>query len=255
MMRKLFLFILIAVMLSACAAPTATPTNTPTATATLTNTATVTSTRTATNTPTVTRTPTPRPTATRTRTPTPTAAPVTYSGSGDTIVDLKSIGWKTGTQALIYITHLGNRGNFVVENYDAGNNRIDLLVNEIGNYKGLLPFDWFEASARIAIQARGDWTIELIPLSPTAGHSLMVPGKYESDLMADVVFLRGGKPDILTAVCPKSNFVIWDYTADNRDLLINEIGPYEGTVIVTASTVHILVIECGGPWSIEITKK
>lgn len=244
---------LIVVLLSACAAPTSTPTNTPTRTPT--NTATVTPTRTATNTPTVTRTPTPRPTATKTRTPTPTAAPVTQSGSGDTIVDLKNIGWKTGTQALIYITHQGARGNFIVENYDAGNNRIDLLVNEIGNYEGLLPFDWFEESARISIKARGDWTIELIPLSPTAGHSLTVPGKYESDLMADVVFLRGGAPDILTAVCPKSNFVIWDYKSDDRDLLINEIGPYEGMVIIPSSSFHILVIECGGPWSINVTKK
>ena len=51
----------------------------------------------------------------------------------------------------------------------------------------------------------------------------------------------------------ESNFAIWGY-GDTRDLLVNEISPYTGVVIVPSGII-ILVIEAEGPWSIEVTAR
>jgi hypothetical protein len=45
-----------------------------------------------------------------------------------------------------------------------------------------------------------------------------------------------GRPDLLKvdASQAKGNFAIWGYGND-RDLLVNEIAPYSGTVVVASS--------------------
>jgi len=69
------------------------------------------------------------------------------------------------------------------------------------------------------------------------------------------VMLYGGKPDLLKIDASKahSNFVIWAY-GTMRDLLVNEIAPYTGTVIAKSDTI-ILVIEASGEWSIAVTTR
>ena len=228
---------------SATLSPSSTvqPTNTARPSATITDTPEPTSTRQPTNT----RRPsnTPRPTATHTAIPTP----ILLSGTGSTVVDLAK--WDVG--ALAHITHDGG-GNFAIWSYGEDGNRIDLLVNTIGNYKGTVPLDFGtdEQTTRFEITARGSWTIEVAPLETMRRE--MIPGIMigEGD---DVLFMVSDDPDLLTAKADgwRGNFAVWAY-GDRRSLLVNEIAPYEGTVVVPRDAL-VLVVQAAGPWELEVT--
>lgn len=49
----------------------------------------------------------------------------------------------------------------------------------------------------------------------------------------------------------RRNAPVWGY-GDRRRLPVNEIAPYDGTVVAGKAT-GVLVIEAEGPWSIEMT--
>lgn len=203
--------------------------------------------------PTATQAPTrtPRPTLMPSLTPSASATPtpVVFSGSGDAVVDVD----KNDDAMIVRITYSGGR-NFVAWNYDANGEQIDLLVNSIGSYQGVVPIDFLlgERTARLQVESSGDWTIELLPV--TAARVERVPSTF-TGAGDDIVILDGADPDLLNidASASKGNFVIWAY-GDDRDLLVNEIAPYTGTVIVGRGVV-LFVIKAGGPWTIEITAR
>ncbi len=199
-----------------------------------------------TNTPTVqppTKTPAP------TVTPTSPPNPITLTGSGDSVLDIS----KWDGPAILKATYQGG-SNFIVENYGDTGNLIDLLINEIGNYKGTLPIDFLdgEKTTRLAVTAAGPWEFQIQPLDYARHEN--IPGTI-SGVGSDVVILSSGTPDLLKADASQasSNFIILGF-GTHLDLVINEIAPYTGTVILSSDTV-LLSIEATGPWSIEITTK
>lgn len=237
--------ILLIIALAACS---------PAATSTPTDTAIPTNTPAPTNTPKPTNTPEPinmpRPTVTFT----PALAPIILSGTGDSVVDVQ----KWDGPALAHITYSGS-GHFAVWNYGANGEKIDLLVNTIGKYEGTLPLDFLsdEQTARFQIEGRGPWEIQVVPFEQI--RRIDIPGTFDGN-GDDVVYMRGtGRPDLLKidAGQAKSNFAIWGY-GNGRDLLVNEIAPYSGTVVVASSLptsdgALVLVIKATGNWSIEVT--
>ena len=203
-----------------------------------------------TNTPRPTKTPRPTHTPRPTSTPTPSPEPIVLTGSGDSVVDFEK--WEG--PALAHIVYTGG-GNFVVWNYGPDGERIDLLVNTIGQYEGTRPLDFLdgEHTVRFQVESSGQWTIEVLPLIDYIRVE-EVPGIIEG-VGDEVVALIGEEPDLLKvdASGARSNFVIWGY-GNWRDLLVNEIAPYSGTVVVSRDT-FILVIEAEGPWTIEVTAR
>jgi len=142
---------------------------------------------------------------------------------------------------------------FAVENYGAGNERIGLLVNTTDPYDGVRPLDFRadEHTTRFQVQAVGNWTIEVLPI--TSARRLEVPGTIEG-VGDDMIILLGGTPDLAKV---KGNaggrfFAVTGW-GDRSDLLVNTTDPYDGTVIVSPDTV-ILEVEAIGEWSIEITE-
>jgi hypothetical protein len=206
---------------------------------------------TATFTPVTTATPTNTPLPTQTNTPPPT--PIILNGIGASVVDVQ----KWNGPALARIKHVGF-ANFAVWNYGANGDKIDLLVNTIGNYDGTLPLDWFddEDTIRFEIKADGNWEIQILPFDSIRKEAY--PGIIQGigdDVVAIQSLETGKKPDILKANATQSgNFAIWAWSGKGRDLLINEIAPYTGTIIIGQET-RILVITATGNWSLEITAK
>jgi len=230
-------------------APTLAPSPTDTMVPTATLTPTVTFTPKPTNTPRPTNTPSPTPTFT------PTPAPIVLKGSGDSVVDVD----KWDGPALLKIKYRGY-GNFVIWNYGANGEKIDLLVNTIGNYEGTRPLDFLdgEFTRRLQIEAAGKWEIQILPLREVRQEK--IPGTIEGQ-GDDVVYIAGnGTPDLLKvdASKAKGNFAVWGYGA-SRDLLVNEIAPYTGTTVIPSdvpvSGKMLLVIEAEGPWSLQITTR
>ena len=195
---------------------------------------------------------TPKPTKTPISTPTntPVPEPLIFNGQGDDIIDFKK--WNA-EPALLHIKNTGY-ANFAVFNYDKDGNKIDLLVNTIGNYEGYLPLDFLdnEQTARFEIKSDGQWVVEIYPFDIQYLHVLDIPGKYNGN-GDDVIVIRKN-PDIATFDCQVSgNFAVWAYGSNGRDLVVNEISPYSGKVILKKDS-FLLVVTAPGAWSVEISK-
>lgn len=206
---------------------------------------------TSTNTPGPTETPQPTDTPLPTVTFTPPPEPIILTGTGDSVVDVE----KWSGPGIARIAHQGG-GNFAVINHGTNGERIDLLVNVIGNYQGTLPLDFLDSehTGRFEITAGGSWEIQVLPLASVRTEP--IPGIIQG-VGDDVIALDGpGLPDLLKADASggSGNFAIWTYGLDGRDLVVNEIAPYSGTVLIDSGT-YVLVISATGPWSLDITTR
>lgn len=218
--------------------------------------------------PTLTVTPTPPPTNTPkptntpqpTNTPKPTATatekiilePITFEGSGDSVIDF-IVNW--GDASLLEVENSGS-SNFIVKSYDSNGEYLDLLVNTIGQYRGTLIIDVYsgEDTQRLEIKSSGNWKITAYPIEKEYLHVMIVPGKHNGN-GDDVLFLAGDHPDIGTFTNEEdTNFIVWGLSNSGMDLLINEIGPYSGTIILDSTTV-MLEIHTEGNWTIETKAK
>ena len=187
--------------------------------------------------------------------PTPTSVPVfegqEYSGTGDDIIDLSDL---PETPLLLTISHEGN-ANFIIQAYDADNNLKGLIVNTIGSYQGRRALNLFgELPARLSVQADGSWSIKIDDISKAP--TLDVPGIIEGK-GDDIILLAGGKPDTISLSHQgQGNFIVMAHKVGDLfpDLVVNEIGKYEGKNLIPTST-DIIEIQADGPWSMEITGK
>ena len=191
---------------------------------------------------------TPRPTITPTLPP----QPIVLSGSGDSVLEIN----KWNSAGLFKATYTGEH-NFIVENFDAAGNQIDVLINTIGAYSGSKLIDVYDndLTARIAIHASGPWEIQILPLSSV--RSVLVPGVVQG-VGDDVVLLAhaAGKTDLFKADASQAshNFIVYGLSNTDFYLMFNEIAPYTGTVISDGDTV-LIQVSATGPWSIEVTSK
>ncbi|MDF1596933.1 MAG: hypothetical protein P1T08_12715 [Acidimicrobiia bacterium] len=170
-----------------------------------------------------------------------TFEPFTLSGSGDDIVDLQV---PNDLPAILNISSSGT-SNIAVLSYDQAGGRLDLLVNEIGVYQGARPVNLYtdELVAELEITASGAWEILVNPI-------LAAP-VYNGDLSGtgDAVILVGAVSGRLHATHNgSSNFAVLSHGTD-RDLLINEIGVYEGTVRLDDGAL-LIEIEADGAWTL-----
>ena len=195
--------------------------------------------------PTTTVPPTTQPpttTAPTTTAPPTTVAPVTYQGSGDFIQSI-TLPDPVSNAA---VTHAGS-ANFVVKADDANLGSLDLLVNTIGNYQGtvLLP----DGTANLEISADGPWTVVISPAATARSFSSGPITGHGDDV---IIYLGDTKPAAITHT-GQSNFVVKAYptSGGSADLLVNEIGPYNGTVRFPGSS--LVVITADGDWTITVS--
>ena len=224
---------------------TTTPTDTPPFTLTPSDTPTITFTPS--KTPTASRTPTPTKSPTPTRTPTNTPNPFLLTGSGDAVVDLV----KPDDLVILHITGNARSSFFAVSNYDGNGNQIDLLVNTTDPYDGIVPIDLLagEDTKRLEIKARGQWTIDVLPL--TAARQISVPGTITGK-GDDVFLLTGQKPGTAHIVgnARSRYFGVLGY-GSSKELLVNTTDAYDGVVILSSDTI-VIEIKAEGDWSVEI---
>ncbi len=169
--------------------------------------------------------------------------PIVLSGSGDDVLDVAVPG---DVPAVIAIEHTGG-GNFAVWTYNAAGARSDLLVNEIGAYSGsrLINATAGDEVAELEITAGGSWTVTIRPL-----RAAMRTSDGQASGTGDAVLLldpsaRTGRAELTHAGA--SNFAVWSY-GSGRDLLVNDVGSYSGTVRVDTGAI-VLDITADGPWT------
>jgi hypothetical protein len=217
----------------ATAAPTATPTE-----------VSVESSATAPATPAPTAAPTPTATAEPTAKPTPIPPVLKTSGRGDKVV-------KFAAQDEPTIATITNKGgtNFAVISY-AGSAYGDLLVNEIGAYKGTVYIE--PGINRLKVTSSSSWTIVVRPINQ-ARHwdgTSKLSGTGDS-----VVWLTGASSGITTITNKsRSNFAVVAHSPEGEylDLLVNDIGAYHGEVLLPDADPMVLQVHAvGGTWSMS----
>lgn len=212
-----------------------------------------------TRTPRPTSTPRPQPTATPDDgdgNPLPATSmfePITIEGQGVQVVDIQK--WEG--PAILSVTHVG-RSNFIVENFDENGEQLDLLVNEIGTYRGRLLIDMEEDTARLSVDADGQWVIALYPIATQYMMPFEVPGTVEN-VSPEIYYLdtsSGEIPDLIKFNFKgDGNFVVKAVGADNTELLVNEIDSWEGVIPMWRDAWVVWVEMANGEYTIEITAR
>ena len=174
------------------------------------------------------------------------AEPQSFSGTGSEVVMLEPLG-----EDVFYatVTHDG-LSNIALWSVDENGQDIDLLVNEIGGYEGEVALNFGEDPAALRIEADGAWTIDLVHLAEAPRWD--GEGVYEDT--GDSVLIVDGVADGLTPVTlthdGESNFAIWAWGESYPDLIVNDIGAYDGTTLLPDGSL-VLQVDADGTWTIS----
>ena len=190
-----------------------------------------------------TATPAPPP---QTPTPTPRLAfePITLSGVGDAVPEFTI---PSGAVAIATLSHNG-AANFAVWSI-AEDGSEDLLVNAIGAYQGTRLLDPLSEPIAFELTADGAWTIVVSPIREARAWDPSTQGTGRGDdvLRVDPNITGLGRTHLTHN--GQANFVVYAHSGSFPDLLVNEIGPYDGDVRIEASTV-VLEIIADGDWTL-----
>jgi hypothetical protein len=168
-----------------------------------------------------------------------------YTGTGDSILAI-TLPDGGDVSSVATITH-GGSSNFAVWSLDGSMTQQDLLVNTIGAYQGTVLFnEQSTAVTAFEITADGAWTVtvrSILSLREFTGPSVTGAGD-------DVVIYRGDAGAAALTHDGQSNFSMWFY-GDSTDLVVNEIGPYTGTVRWGAGPA-VIAVNADGNWSVTV---
>lgn len=172
-----------------------------------------------------------------------TFAAATQTGAGDNLVTLPA----GAVAGIVTATHDGT-ANFAVSVLDAQNGSTgELLVNTIGPYSGTTLFGrGLSEPVTLQVTADGGWSLTIAPMS--SAPTLAPAGS------GDAVFLYDGPTGALTATHDgDANFVVSEDTGSAFEfgLLVNEIGPYSGTVPVSAGP-SVIDVKANGGWTLAV---
>jgi hypothetical protein len=172
---------------------------------------------------------------------------VVYTGSGDSILQIELPGGPDSV-GIATITHSG-RSNFSIWSLDQNLEQTGLLVNEIGNYAGTVPFNLAsgETITAFEIGADGPWVVTLRDILTVREAP---QGSSTTGEGSDVLLYRGDATVATITHEGDSNFSIWSY-GQGTDLLVNEIGNYTGQVRWQAG-LALIEIGADGSWSISL---
>lgn len=175
------------------------------------------------------------------------AEPQSFSGHGSEVLILEPLGEDV---FFADVTHNGS-DNFALWSVDENGQDLDLLVNEIGNYDGQVAVNFRDDPAAIRVEADGAWTIGLVHLSEAPRWD----GDATYEAAGDSVVIVAGVADGLTPVTlthdGEENFAIWAWGESHPDLIVNDIGTYEGTTLLPDGSL-VLQVNADGAWSIAV---
>ena len=162
------------------------------------------------------------------------------NGNGDYVAE----GLNVTNYAVLHISHTGSR-NFIVKLYKDDEYE-DLLVNTIGSYTGDVLVDG-SGTYELEISADGDWNITSDGLSIDDTTSFSGTG----DSVTGITSHSGGSWHITYS--GERNFSVIEYgeSLGYMDLLVNEIGSYDGTVKAESGDNIFFKVHSYGNWTIK----
>jgi hypothetical protein len=179
-------------------------------------------------------------------------SPFSISGSGSAVISVSVPG---DGPAIVDLTHDGS-SNFIVWSLDSALATIDLLANEIGPYTGRhglnvghFSFSPPDVVRHMEIDADSAWSVTVRPISEATSLISALNGAGD-----DFVRFVGPTPTTMRPTHQgSSNFVIWSLEPSGAlgDLIVNVIGPYNGTDVVPRGTKY-LDITADGSWTLAV---
>ena len=176
-------------------------------------------------------------------TPRPIPEAVVYEGSGDSVIEVAP----PDDLYVFKITGNIEEDHFSVKTYDSVGEYSELLVNTTDAYNGITMDDNFDV-AMLEITASGDWRIEIASMYTM---DIIEGGQTYSGHGDSVLLVRNaGKTATIKGNVAEAHFAVKSY-GEYYDLLVNEIDPYEGTVMLDFAPV-IFSITAVDDWSITL---
>lgn len=165
-----------------------------------------------------------------------------WQGRGDDIIKFN----EDYGPSILDVSHTGSH-NFIIKSLNVDQDSNDLLVNTIGNYVGKIPLDFYDKNTvYLQVKADGNWVINLQQLNPD-GLSKVHSNSYKGS-GDDLLFIEKDYSGATFNYSGDHNFIVKSY-GKKSDLLINEIGKYNGKVIIPRGII-ILEIKSEGNWTI-----
>lgn len=195
---------------------------------------------------------------------------VTLQGSGDDTT--QSFELQEGV-TIFEMSHTGS-SNFAIWLYNVATaEQEELLVNEIGNYDGSVLIgvtsgysaDVEEGTYLLEVTADGNWQVTIEQPRPSTADDIPTSYSGNGDTVPQPFTLDSGLVEFEMSHTGSSNFAIWLYHADGEreELLVNEIGSYTGSTLVSVSDswsgeaspgIHYISVTADGNWQINISQ-
>ncbi|QUL57330.1 hypothetical protein KDC22_13170 [Paenibacillus tritici] len=168
-------------------------------------------------------------------------------GKSDQATDFFNL--KSGI-AIVEATDAGD-SNFVIYLYNEAGDSKEMLVNEIGPYKGkslvVIPED---GKYMLKVESDGSWKADITQTIPDNIKSAPVKLSGKGN---DVVFakLQSKLTRFTSKHVGKSNFAV---KVNDSLLLVNEVGNYSGSTAeaIDSEGTYVFAVEADGQWSINI---
>lgn len=167
-----------------------------------------------------------------------------YSKSGrrDQVVS----GLKVDTPSYLSVTNDGDRNFSIWAHYGDGEYDRELLVNTIGQYSGSVYLQPGREYT-LEIKSSGAWSVKAYKIETSSTDTFSGTGDYVTPMFipSSNIYAIGGGGD--------SNFSVWGYYGSgehDRNLLVNTIGQYSGTIMFKHKNYSFFVIKCDGSWSV-----
>lgn len=180
----------------------------------------------------------------------------TIDGSGESVSDTFNASFFT-----TFTYEHDGQSNFAAELIDdQSGDTVDLLVNEIGTVSGCTGIGLPDGEYLLDIDADGDWSFDIgepfapddeygVPPGSIEGEQTDVYGEIEIDGRVTVSAEHRGDGNFTVAAWDEGNTrTLFD------ELLFNEIGNFEGETTAQLNGLFYIVVQAGGPYTIEITE-
>ena len=174
--------------------------------------------------------------------------PISLNGSGKKVAKFTI----PDEPAIAEITHKGE-DNFIVDTLDASGERLDNIVNVIGNYSGTVLFDLGkdDHSAAFQIDADGQWTITIKPYTAAPICDPATTLKGVGDNVYRLVPVSEGLTTLDMTYKGNDNFIVDVISGYGLDLLANEIGDFSGQARLPSGTVLVSIDADEGVWTLK----
>lgn len=175
-----------------------------------------------------------------------------FEGSGADVSDEFEL---TGGMATIEFTHSGE-SNFIatmvaIEGEDWDD---ELLVNVIGSIEGRSVLAVSGGAYQLDVDADGDWSIDLEQPAVSEGDAESPPTEYSGegpDYFGPVAL--DGVHEVTASHDGERNFILQAHGIDGDwDLVVNEIGEFEGSSTLRSNELVYFDVEADGSWSVSV---